>query len=157
MRRPILAVVVATALAGCGGGGSGESEEDAAATGPSTQTIQGELQLTGGVHELFDIGESDEFACAPPSDSGYSDIQEGAQVVVRDGEGSTLATSSLEEGRAYGTQSEAFQGPCVFSFEVRDVPESDFYTIEVSHRGEITYSREELESAGWTAELTLGD
>jgi hypothetical protein len=38
-----------------------------------------------------------------------------------------------------------------------DAEDADFYSVEVSHRGEITYSRDELEAAGWSIDLTLGE
>jgi hypothetical protein len=36
------------------------------------------------------------------------------------------------------------------------VSDSEFYSIEVSNRGEVTYSRAELESQGWSLKFKLG-
>jgi hypothetical protein len=38
---------------------------------------------------------------------------------------------------------------------VPNVPESNFYTIEVAHRGEVPFSRAQLARKGWRANLTL--
>jgi hypothetical protein len=44
----------------------------------------------------------------------------------------------------------------VFPLEV-DVPDGlDFYTVEVSHRGGLTYTHAEMEAADWVVGLTLG-
>lgn len=46
---------------------------------------------------------------------------------------------------------------CRFPFTVMSVPASDFYLIEVAHRGGLTYSAAELKNREWAVELTLGD
>jgi hypothetical protein len=83
---------------------------------------------------------------------GYSDIQIGAQVVIRDSAGTIVATGSLLPGTATEDNRR-----CDYPFVVEDVPTSDFYSIEVSHRGELTYSHEELEDRDWEVMLSLGD
>ncbi len=35
---------------------------------------------------------------------------------------------------------------CVYPFAVEDVPSSDFHTVEVSHRGQVTFDRDAVES-----------
>ena len=81
---------------------------------------------------------------------GYDHIQEGAQVVVSDGQGKILATTSLSSGSGGSDEN------CIFSFVVKDLPTADFYSVEVSHRGKITSSRQELEKNAWWVRLTLG-
>ena len=44
---------------------------------------------------------------------------------------------------------------CTVVFEV-EVPDADFYSVEVGRRGEIAYNREELAERGWGVSLTLG-
>lgn len=80
---------------------------------------------------------------------GYDDIREGAQVVVRDGGGRTLALGSLGGG-------EMIAATCVFPFEIPGVPRSRFYSVEVSHRGEVNFSREDLVANQWVVQLSLG-
>lgn len=82
---------------------------------------------------------------------GYDDLQTGAPVVVRDGTGATIATGSLGVGI-----SDQAAGKCIWPVEVYDVPESDFYEIEVTHRGGLTYSAAEMERMDWTVELSIG-
>jgi hypothetical protein len=77
-------------------------------------------------------------------------MDENAQVVIRDGNGNTLATGHLQPGEVKSTVE------CVFAFEVAGVPDADFYSVEVSHRGELSYARADLEASGWVVSLTLG-
>ena len=111
--------------------------------GSDARTLTGELVLTDSG------GYSDDYGSCTGS-GGYDDIRAGALVVVRDGGGETLATSSLDDGEESG-------GACVFSFEVTDVPDADFYEVEVSHRGGLTWSQQELDDEGWDVALSLGD
>lgn len=109
----------------------------------SAQTLTGELTIRTATY----------FPDPPAScigTRGYSDIREGTQVRVLDGEGDLLATGKLERGEpGSGHYS------CIFAFTVDDVPASDFYTVEVSHRDGLSYSHAELEDKNWTVELSL--
>lgn len=115
---------------------------------------------------------------------GYADQREGATVVVRDGDGATIAVGRLDIGeyRVYDSDRQPadidrlydandpslyndtsaveparYYGACVLPFAVA-LPGNppDFYSVEVSNRSELTYSRAELDAAGWEVELTLG-
>lgn len=86
-------------------------------------------------------------ACA--GDGGYSDIEQGLQVVVKNAEGTILGTGHLEPGSVRG-------GYCVFRFRVNDLPRSRFYAVEAGRRGAITYSFQQLEDEAWSVTLTLG-
>lgn len=167
MRRFVLVVVVLT-LAACSGGISQEqydalqAERDQlagqvqdleaqlfAATSTTTTTtspthvITGVLSLTGS----SGIGHQDNRCWG---EDGYDDIKAGAQVIVRDGTGRTLAVGELQAGTRRS------QVECRFDFSVSGVAEAEFYTVEVSHRGEVQFSAAELEASGWVAELSLG-
>lgn len=92
---------------------------------------------------------------------GYSDISEGTQVVVKNGQGTILATGRLGVGTFPPIPSPAPKTPpttdiCGFAFLVPAIPDSDFYSIEVSHRGALVYSREDLKAKGWQVALSLG-
>jgi hypothetical protein len=39
---------------------------------------------------------------------------------------------------------------------VDDVPAAKFYTVEISHRGGITFSAKEIEADKWKVGLTIG-
>ena len=71
-------------------------------------------------------------------------------MTVKSGSGETIATGEL----GFGTSGDS---ECSFPIEVNDVPNSKYYRIEVSHRGELTYSKEELESRNWNVSFSLGD
>lgn len=126
---------LALLLAGCGGG---------------DETITGSIQIFGQSDSVTSSGDT----CSGAG--GYDDIEEGAQVTVKDGDGDLLATADLGPGEVTDedNSTDSFT-QCDLPFTV-DVPASDFYVIEVSHRGEISYSREELEKKNWKVELSLG-
>ncbi|MCH9036369.1 MAG: hypothetical protein IH860_03485 [Chloroflexi bacterium] len=150
-------IVVVALLISCGAG--------------DDQTIRGTLTLSDE-DTLWSHG-------APCSGSGgYDDIREGAQVVVKNEEGEVIATSSLQqgtgrdllvalleaadelEGKETPTSASGFEGlelvVCVLPFEVA-VPNAAFYSVEVSHRGELSYSREELDEIDWSVDFELGN
>lgn len=81
---------------------------------------------------------------------GYGDIREGLGVVVRDSQGAIIANGDLGEGKPLSTTL------CEFSFEVTNIPESDFYEVSVGRRGSVVYQRSELESQDWHLSLSLG-
>jgi hypothetical protein len=125
--------------------------------GSEGQQIHGSLALSD-----IDTSEFTDLSVTNLGDTcygtgGYDDISEGAQVVLRDGEGKVIGTSSLNEGHSnLGCEVGDVIAICTFEFIIEDVPSSDFYSVEVSHRGEINFSHEELERQGWEVSLTLG-
>jgi hypothetical protein len=81
--------------------------------------------------------------------SKYADIQVGAQVTVKNQDGTIIGLGKLQHDL----------GPpdhCTFAFTIGDVPDASFYSVEVTHRGALTYSAAEIESAAWTVTFTLG-
>lgn len=79
---------------------------------------------------------------------GYSDIDFGTQVTVSDAAGTLVATGTLGLGQ------KTEQG-CEFPFTVDDItPGSKFHTVEVSHRGGLTQTEDDLRAGGLT--FTLG-
>jgi hypothetical protein len=86
------------------------------------------------------------FACA--GNGGYSDIGPGAAVTISDESGKLLAKGSIE-----GSYAQA--GSCVLTFKVFDVPAgAKFYKLEVSHRGEMSYTEAEARSG---IQVSLGN
>lgn len=84
---------------------------------------------------------------------GYEDIQAGMSVTVRDGKGNILATGQAENGRRPTGEFSIVK--CAFNFQVDNVPKSDFYSIEVGHRGQLNYSYEEMKNKNWEVSLSL--
>jgi hypothetical protein len=99
------------------------------------------------------IGDSDSVVTSNggcEGSRGYSDISAVAQVVVRNESGTVLATTSLGQGEFLGTDQ------CYFEFSLGSLPRAQFYSFEISRRGELTYSLSELEENNWLFEASLG-
>jgi hypothetical protein len=79
---------------------------------------------------------------------GYSDIGGGTQVIVRNDKGEILTSTSLGEGRGDDVN-------CRFSFHFPVTEGQDRYVLSVGHRGEFTYSFEQLRRGG--IEIHLGE
>lgn len=100
-----------------------------------TFTLYGsDISTTGGCHGI----------------NGYDDIREGGNVTLKDGDGKILATSSL-------TSPSYTPGACEFDVVLDDVPDSDFYEFTVTHRGGLTYSRDDLAAQDWEISASIGD
>jgi hypothetical protein len=131
----ILTAAALISLTGCGSSATPGDEPTAATsptpTGPETIGVGGALKLVDSGLARYGDGQ-----CA--GDGGYDDIRGGAQVLIRDGDGTAIAKGSLEPGELEDAVT------CVFPFMVPDVPVIEgLYSIEVSHRGEIMFSRQE--------------
>jgi hypothetical protein len=115
-----------------------------AATPPSSHSLYGALTLitAGG---FVGPGES----CSGLD--GFDDITAGAEVSVKDETGKVVAVGNL------GAGSRESIVICSFSFTVNNVPVAKFYTVEITHRGGITYSYADLVSKGWHITVSLSD
>lgn len=163
MKRTLSAgLVLVVALVGCGGNEADSLDSSSPDSSPSEPPLFlpdmfGEFHLegSGGTEILYrGTGLDAEYLDPCTGGGGYEDIRKGTQVVVRDGEGSTLATSKLGSGgitKDVGLN----EYRCTFHFKVKDLEESEFYAVEVSHRDEVTYTLEELKKANWEVTLTL--
>ena len=83
--------------------------------------------------------ESDGTSCK--GTDGYADIDRGTQVVVRNGKGEILTTTSLGEGRGD-------DATCTFSFSFPITEGQDRYVVSVSHRGDFIYTFNQLARQG---------
>ena len=140
--------------------------------GDDTQSLQGVMVLMDEDAPVDDWTDCE-------GEGGYSDFGPGMNVTVRNGEGTIIgsgATRSLTaEDVPEGESEEVLAGAssfsaaqqnaylsdagfgfgCTVAFEL-EVPDAEFYEIEVGRRGELSYSRSELEAMDWDVELTLG-
>lgn len=121
------------------------------ACAPEPVTVTGTLTVPGGYTEAGLEGGSGQL-CAV--DGGYADIRAGAQVVVTDDGGKTLVLGQLGAGKLrlpdlehWGTRS------CVFPFSVQAPGGHDFYGVEVTHRGVVRFTAEQLRRP---VEMSLG-
>ena len=110
---------------------------------PSGNLIRGTFDLVGGAN--FD--KSSDGSCV--GNGGYSDIAAGLGVTATNQAGTIIGTSNLQPGQSQGTK-------CVFAFTIRQLPDADFYSFEVGSRGELTYSRAEMESFDWQLAFSIG-
>jgi hypothetical protein len=117
-------------LAGCGASGSSGT----------SHTLKGTFTLSGDAGSIF-LPDGEGGSCI--GDGGYSDITEGTDVALTS-DGKTLAVASLGEGKDVGGWN------CEFHYTLTDVPKRDFYKLEVGNRGDVQYSFDDLEKAGWT-------
>lgn len=167
MRRIALVAWLAL-IAGCGGAGASivTTSPTVAPTltlapTPTTEptqithTLTGSFDLTGPVS----FTEDD---CFGTNGSGYDDVASGLQVVVKDGNGSVIATGALGKGVFKGekefsgqTEGDSY-GDCIFPVAVYNVPEVPFYSVEVGHRGALTYSLADMQKSAFTVAFTLG-
>lgn len=105
-------------------------------------------QLTTGLDYMNRLQDGEEFPCPGGAGGGFDDLQSGTSVVVADGSGEVLGTTTLTGGTV------STDG-CTFDYTIV-VADSDFYSITVSHRGDLTYSREELIANDWEVNSSIG-
>lgn len=139
---PLTAAVLATAA--CGQDATTPARPAAVTitgtiTVPGGDTVQG---LEGGPGQTCRMG------------GGYDDIRQGAQVVVTDETGAVVALGALDSGvldlpdaEHWGTRK------CAFPFTVQAPTGRTFYGVEVSHRGRLQFTEQQLATP---LELTLG-
>jgi hypothetical protein len=107
--------------------------------------------LTGNkLHGVFTLmGENDGLSASCLGTGGYADIHAGASVTVRDEASKVIGTSSLGSGKPVDRT-------CVYEFEVSGLPDANYYSVEVSHRGSVNFAKSEVETRNWTVQLSLG-
>jgi hypothetical protein len=131
--------------------------------------------LTGSV-ALFDVdGLGSAANCA--GSGGYGDIEQGMQVVVKNGDGKILATSELGRGEgetarevlneggsssydsSYSSSFDSLVVRCTFPFEVKVPSGETFYSVTLGssgRRGTLTYSKADLDKEDWKVSITIG-
>ncbi|MFN2527031.1 MAG: hypothetical protein ABR505_12350 [Actinomycetota bacterium] len=152
-------VIAAAILAIAFSGGDGGGEPSAAASSSSTHTLSGEFTISGDFQSVsFDslngrLGEPCE------GEGGYSDISAGVVVAVADRTGTILGSSTLEQGTVTDRSGGGFDASvvCTLTFTVPNLPDSDFYSVEVADRGSLGYTKADLEETDWMVFLNLGD
>lgn len=144
MKRWVCLLVV---FAACGSGGGGSD------SAPNSQSITGTMtMITGPGDADYDRDPAVGGSCE--GSGGFDDIRSGASVVVRNEEGTTIASGRLEPGEI----TSVYKGTiptCEWAFEIRDVPDAEFYEIEVSHRGGLQYSKAEMEEMNWEVAFSI--
>ncbi len=112
--------------------------------GADPLTIRGSILLIGGP-----MGWTGKAGDPCQTGGSYADIQPGATVTVSDASGKTLALGALGDGTQDGASN------CKVPFTVTGVPAGEkFYGVEVTHRGRLQYTAEQLAEP---LALTLGN
>lgn len=142
-RATLAAVCLAFACAACSDGG-GEADPG------ERHTLIGTVTTKSNLKGAAWLGATPGGSCG--ADVGYDDIREGAQAVVKDGKGTVLAVGRLGAGAVDNSPLHR----CEFGFSVPNLAKAEFYVLAVSHRGEQTYTYQELEQRSWHVALTLG-
>jgi len=91
-----------------------------------------------GTLELASVRDVDTSGTSCRGTGGFGDIREGAQVVVTDPAGATLALGSLGVGVAKAASA------CVFPLAVTVPAGRKIYGVEVSHHGRVQYEESAL-------------
>ncbi len=111
---------------------------------PPSDTISGQLKLIAGGID----GEDDN--CY--GTGIFGDITGSMPVIVRDDRGRIIATGITENGKRPMDHPAV---TCIFSFRVKDIPESNFYNIGIGDRGSVVFSRQELIEQNWEAKFVV--
>ena len=85
-------------------------------------------------------------------DGGYSDMREGAQVIVYDDAQKIIGTGGLRAGKPLGVRPDppivgvppTYSG-CQFAFEVANLPRPPFYQVEIGKRGRQTIQQADVD------------
>jgi hypothetical protein len=145
-RAPLLiaaavSLVVLLALAGVAVLLSGRDDE--------SHTIRGTFSLTDidGWDAEGDVPHDEGDECW--SEGGFDDIGVGSQIRVHDGDGTSMGTGTLYGG----VVNEDYD--CEFIFIIKDVGSADYYRVGSGRRGDVEYSKSEMEDNNWRVHLTL--
>ncbi|MGQ0832265.1 MAG: hypothetical protein ACT4OV_11355 [Microthrixaceae bacterium] len=130
---------------GCSGGSGGQRLDGSVLVEIDRVSLAdtGVLDSERDMRQLYEDG-----ADCPPD---WVPNHVGEQVVVRDADGSTVATATLEPSTIVAKRGSFPR--CELSFQL-DVPSSEFYEFEVGDAGATeTIQRDELEANDWRVVL----
>ena len=139
-RKLVVATVIAVVLpiGGCGSSGSTGSSD--------SQTITGSVTVENG--HFMDNGTT----CTPYE----SPVKQGATVYVKDGSGSVLGTGPLSGGLIVPNPLSSTAKACQYKFNIPNVKtQADQYAISVEDSKGTSFSKQDMQSNGWKAELTV--
>ena len=107
---------------------------------------------------------------------GYSDFGPGMNVTIRNGDGEIIATTATQSGSDYLDEHEdpdenddgrgdittlmensGDMGFCAVRWSVEVPNDEAFYEVTIGRRGELTYSRSDLDEEDWDVFETLGN
>lgn len=81
--------------------------------------------------------------------NGYADLTYDMPVTVTNAEGKIVGIGKTDFG-------EWVDGHCNFNYKVENIPKSDFYSVEVGHRGKVNYSFSDIVQNNWHVSQQIG-
>lgn len=99
------------------------------------------------VHDSSGFNLADGTSCV--TTGGYSDVSEGAEVIITNASGNQVGQGALGSGTISGDA-------CIFSFTMTSVPDSSSYGIRIGNRNTVSFTRSEMVSDNWAPTVTLG-
>jgi len=111
--------------------------------GTDTYRIVGSFVLFGERNDDFRVRST---GCVGLG--GYDDIHPGTQFKISNESGEVIGVATLEPDPDASSRS------CAFIF-VTEVPDAKFYTFTLGRRGDLTYSKAEMEEMGWMPGFSL--
>ena len=101
-------------------------------------------------------GDTTDGSCA--GNGGYDDLRDGAAVVVYNSTGAVVGTTTLY-GSSYDLESLSSRKiTCTFKWELKNVPNDDGgYSVEVTSRGKVFFSSDELLDNGFFLPTIIGE
>jgi hypothetical protein len=150
----IIAVLMASGVIAIACGGSAIQTPGPSPT-PAMHDIAVTLTLTDDVNGVG--GERDECFGV----GAFSDIKRGAQVTVKDAQGTILAFGRLADSVGISAFASQFGDAapltsCKFTTAVAGVPEVPIYAVNVGSRDAINYTLQDLRAANWSLQLSTG-
>jgi hypothetical protein len=154
------AVVLATGAGGSSGSSSvpthhlvGTLQVNSNGIGSGSDSVDDGCGMAGAattevLDRLNGLLDNKTYACGDGPGGGYTDIKDGTTVSVTDSTGKLIGTGALSGGTLAA-------GVVRFKF-VANVPDTDFYKVEVANRGAIPFSKADLTTKDWSVGLTLG-
>lgn len=142
----ILLAVTSLALPAC----SSTVESDAS----GSLDTSGSISVPTGADSRYEGQPCDSFRGVSdrPVEGNFDHIEAGAQVVVTDASGTTIGVSTLQAGELVMAKSgDALD--CVFPFALNDLPDGEFYGIEVGGTGGVVQFTKSEMKAGPTISL----
>lgn len=131
MRKLLLLLAGVLLAAGCN-----------TSTPPKANTLHGTVQVT-----------DDSVSFNPANDcamtGGFEDVNSGTPVQVTNEKGDVVGVSTLGDGKVVNSIT------CSFPFTVTGVPQAKIYNVEVSQRGKVGYSLQQMKNQSWTISLKL--
>lgn len=114
-------------------------------TVPGRHAISGEIKLV-----------SSELAGNPGycyGQNDFKDIEGNIKITIRNGTGDIIGLGKTETG--ISSTPGVLNVVCFFKFSVKNIPRSDFYSIEIARRKGVNFSFDELQEMGWNTVLQI--